>query len=405
MVVPSSPPFKKEGRLFRGNEESKENGYSSGRYAGAERANARREESKKVSFADDTKKSAGQGQDDPVTRHADEDMPDDLCSRSLRTASKSLLLTSIASIFTLCYCVLLAHAGSFPEKGTQGHQGLLVISCLSILVWTTELVIKAAGLGLRQYARNLWNLLDCACLLSLVIDVGIVQGVSFAYLRIFKISRPLQRYQPVAIFQSTIDSICRALKLLPPILGLLGLFILLCAVFGSQFFGASGDLHNRCVKPQGVVFGPWNPVEPAFRVQSEKGGPDGKEYLGRNDSRYALVVPESRCANSSDFQFGAYSCDSSDGQECRKIAGSQAFEGPESFDNALASSIIVVLALLQQNYDDAFTGERELIRISLQASLRASCRRARWIKCVEYPLSSACSFVFSENTHIKCACL
>ena len=228
--------------MFRGNEESKENGYSSGRYAGAERANARREESKKVSFADDTKKSAGQGQDDPVTRHADEDMPDDLCSRSLRTASKSLLLTSIASIFTLCYCVLLAHAGSFPEKGTQGHQGLLVISCLSILVWTTELVIKAAGLGLRQYARNLWNLLDCACLLSLVIDVGIVQGVSFAYLRIFKISRPLQRYQPVAIFQSTIDSICRALKLLPPILGLLGLFILLCAVFGSQFFGASGDL-------------------------------------------------------------------------------------------------------------------------------------------------------------------
>jgi len=294
--------------------------------------------SKKVTFAE----PAGE-QEDPAAYHGYEQTPNNLCALALRIASKSTLQTSVVSSFILFYCVVLCWAGPAPgaEEGAAKLQVLRITSWVCIVVWLAELAAKVAGFGFRPFLRNNWNLLDSACLISLAIDVSAVPGASFAYLRLFKVCRPLLQYSAFAQLQRTLDTIVRSCRLLPPILSLTGIFVFLCAVFGSQLFGSDRQLYNRCVKPAA-------PAAP--------GVADASRPLSAGQGAFNLVLPESHCVNQSGMPLGKYFCDANDGQVCTEMADLPPFHGIESFDNALSAAVVVVLAILQQKYDDVFEG-------------------------------------------------
>ena len=307
--------------------------------------------------------------------HGSTENEDNLCSLWLRVQSKAGLVQSVVSVSILCYSATLAAASSLPDPASPGFEALRIISALTIAVWTVEVGIKVAGFGARPFLRNSWNLLDCACLASLVVDAIAVPGVSFAYLRLLKVSRPLVRCTGFAKFQKMIDGTCYAFRLLPPILSLFGIFAFLSAVLGSQLFGSNGHLYNRCVKPisrlseQSV----WTPVLVTgyHALPSQIAGTaedaehanigSGAIHLFRNETEYALVLPESHCVNVSQaLLWGSYHCDPSDGQECQRVADVKPFDGVESFDNTLKALIVICFAILQQKYDHVFTGTMDI---------------------------------------------
>ncbi len=294
-------------------------------------------------------------QDDPAAYHGYPETPQNLCALAVRVSSKSMLQTSVVSSFILAYCSVVCWAGPRPEEGSTKLLGLRIVSWLCVVVWFMELAAKVAGFGLRPFLRNNWNLLDSACLISLAIDLA-VPGVSFAYLRLLKVSRPLLRYSAFAQFQRALDAITRSCRSLPPMLGLTGLFIFLCAVLGSQLFGSDRQLYNRCVKPAALKDGRTATVaqEPAWQRWSSQ----GVEAVGVVDASGAfyLVVPESHCVNQSVLGLGTHLCDAGDGQVCKEIVGRPSFPGLESFENTLSAVLVVVLAILQQKYDNVFEG-------------------------------------------------
>ena len=301
-------------------------------------------------------------QEDPAAYHGYPETPKTLCALAVRVASKSMLQTSVVSSFILAYCAVLCWAGPRPEEGSAKLLGLRIVSWLCIVVWFIELAAKVAGFGLRPFLRNNWNLLDSACLISLAIDLA-VPGVSFAYLRLLKVSRPLLHYSAFAQFQRALDAIIRSCRSLPPMLGLTGLFIFLCAMFGSQLFGSDRQLYNRCVKPAALKDGRTAMVaqESGWRRWSSQGLQavgvvDATGPLSAEERAFYLVLPESHCVNQTGLGLGAYSCDAGDGQVCKKIVGRPAFPGLESFDNTLSAVVVVVLAILQQKYDHVFEG-------------------------------------------------
>jgi hypothetical protein len=253
-----------------------------------------------------------------IYRTGYKDTPANLCALALRIASKSVLQTSVVSLFILGYCVVLCWTGSAPEEGSAEFQALRVISWLSIAVWCVELVAKGAGFGLRPFLRNNWNILDSICFLSLVVDTSFLPGVSFAYLRLLRVCRPLFRFRCFAQFQRTLDSICRSFRLLPPILALTSIFMFLCAVLGSQLFGSEAELYNRCVKRLSSESA-GSAVQQDNLQWSARGEDTAIDLIAPNGwpraNEYAMVVPESHCVNMSGL--GKYSCDESDGQVLR----------------------------------------------------------------------------------------
>ena len=323
----------------------------------------------------DEQRMPSQRKDATDRPHGSTENEDSLCSLWLRVQSKAGWVQSVVSVSILCYSATLAATSSLPDPASAGFHALRIVSALTIAVWTVEVGIKIAGFGARRLLRNSWNLLDCACLASLAVDAIAVPGVSFAYLRLLKVCRPLVPCTGCAKFQKMIDGMCHAFRLLPPILSLFGIFAFLSAVLGSQLFGSDGHLYNRCVKPisrlngQGV----WAPVlvtgYHALPSQIAETAEDGEHanigsgaiHLFRNETEYVLVLPESHCVNASQaLLWGSYQCDPSDGQECQRVADVKPFDGVESFDNTLKALIVICFAILQQKYDHVFTGTMDI---------------------------------------------
>ena len=151
----------------------------------------------------DEQRMPSQRKDATDRPHGSTENEDDLCSLWLRVQSKAGWVQSVVSVSILCYSATLAATSSLPDPASAGFHALRIVSALTIAVWTVEVGIKIAGFGARRLLRNSWNLLDCACLASLAVDAIAVPGVSFAYLRLLKVCRPLVPCTGCAKFQKT----------------------------------------------------------------------------------------------------------------------------------------------------------------------------------------------------------
>lgn len=128
----------------------------------------------------------------------------------------------------------------YPEQPKNIQRIFDIFNIIFTIIFSLEVVLKIIGLGMKQYARDKFNLFDAVIVVLSILDLFIISGnSSFSALRAFRLFRIFKIFR-VGNLRVLLDSITMTLSSIGNYVVLLVLFIYVYALLGMQFF--AGEL-------------------------------------------------------------------------------------------------------------------------------------------------------------------
>ena len=174
------------------------------------------------------------------------------------TITENAYFTNFILFAILWSSIMLAmESPTYPAEGSEAEEAFFGIDVTFTVVFTIEMCIQWAALGLGGYFRATANQLDFIIVftawLSLILELsGVDAGTLTALrsLRLLRILRPLRAVRRLPALRMVVDCTMNALPAIKWIM-VLGMFLaMILGLFGMQFFG--GKLWS-CQFPPGVV--------------------------------------------------------------------------------------------------------------------------------------------------------
>ena len=104
------------------------------------------------------------------------------------------------------------------------------------IIFTLEVIIKIIGVGMKEYARDKFNLFDAVIVVFSLLDLLFISGESsFSALRAFRLFRIFKIFR-VGNLRLLLDSITMTVSSIGNYVVLLVLFMYVYALLGMQFF-------------------------------------------------------------------------------------------------------------------------------------------------------------------------
>lgn len=142
------------------------------------------------------------------------------------------------SFIFLCIIIntIILALGKYPEYDQAVLDLLNLGNTIFTLIFTLEVILKIIGLGMKEFARDRFNLFDALIVVFSLLDLFIISGnSSFSALRAFRLFRIFKIFR-VGNLRVLLDSITMTVSSIGNYVVLLILFIYVYALLGMQFF-------------------------------------------------------------------------------------------------------------------------------------------------------------------------
>ena len=156
--------------------------------------------------------------------------------------TKSMFLVVMAPLFNtvifLCISIntIMLSLEKYPEYPTGFQEFRDYSNTVFTVIFTLEAIWKIIGLGMKEYARDKFNLFDLAIVIFSVFDLFLISGESsFSALRAFRLFRIFKIFR-AGNLRVLLDSITMTVSSIGNYVVLLVLFIYVYALLGMQFF-------------------------------------------------------------------------------------------------------------------------------------------------------------------------
>ena len=160
------------------------------------------------------------------------------------------IFDSLILIVIVWSSIMLCFEDSYLRFKPDLELLLFQFNIFFVALFTFEFLVKVLGMGLRKYFLDGWNLLDFGIVIIGLVAVAL-HGSNVGAVRSLRTLRALRPLRAVSRWESmriTVNSLLNSIPAISNVLLICGLFWLIFAILGVQFFG--GTFH-RCVDAEG----------------------------------------------------------------------------------------------------------------------------------------------------------
>jgi hypothetical protein len=159
----------------------------------------------------------------------------------------------------------------------EKNETLEILDNVFLALYTLEMVLKICGMGFiwskKSYLRDPWNVMDFIIVISAYVLLLISAESNLNTLRAFRVLRPLRTISGISGLKIIVSSLISAMSLLIDTMLILGFFLLIFAIGGTQIY--TGQLKKRCVDIETGIRNPDN------NYCSESGDCPSNEFCGK----------------------------------------------------------------------------------------------------------------------------